>query len=424
MAAHQIKQDPTKTPLNVALLPNQHASSLHQQPHSLGVSTSGLSTSGANSRGLVQVYVPSQQLIMMDGDKSAASSDKSVRSTCLTNSSRWSDAETRHLVEVWGTRYLALKNKKRNFREWEQIAREFNKRCISDGVSALGPRTGAQCKIRIKNIIADYKRAKGEYNGIVSRQLTNYFDMVSEILSKKSTDSIPQDNEFEEFDGGEDVRADEIVHLPLSSEVIETQDVSMATMAASMQTSSNSLPVPVAVQSLAMSTQSNLVQGSTRMVTTIPCSTNNTHNHINLACSSIPIAPAVAVGPVHVAPQGQEPQCEEIGESRSSDDSSPGACADSLLQVPRQASNKPINIHNKQIRKNPRPLKVVKITRGNEGDRLLTIVRGFMEENRRREEELFDKLFQQQAQAEKRYQEFTLNVIREIGKMFRPGASD
>jgi hypothetical protein len=70
-------------------------------------------------------------------------------------------------------------------------------------------------------------------------------------------------------------------------------------------------------------------------------------------------------------------------------------------------------------------VKVVKVTRqANEDDKMLTIVREFMEERRRREEELFDKLFQQQAEAEKRYQEFTLNVIKEIGRLFRPEAGN
>ena len=44
------------------------------------------------------------------------------------NSSRWTDAETMALLGLWRANYRLIKGKKRNYQEWNMIAKEFNRR--------------------------------------------------------------------------------------------------------------------------------------------------------------------------------------------------------------------------------------------------------------------------------------------------------
>ena len=73
------------------------------------------------------------------------------------NSSRWTDAETMALLGLWRANYRLIKGKKRNYQEWNMIAKEFNRRVAH---CSLGPRTGNQCKVRIKNLLAEYNHLR------------------------------------------------------------------------------------------------------------------------------------------------------------------------------------------------------------------------------------------------------------------------
>lgn len=340
-----------------------------------------------------------------------ANDRKQVRTTGVTNSSRWTDLETRNLLEVWGRRYSALQFKKRNFKDWEIIAKEFNKRCQMSGAIGLGPRTGAQCKIRIKNIIADYKRMKGQYSGHNSRQLFPFFETIDQIVGNSKQGKTYQPNEC----SSEEFRADEIVHLNLPREATEpiTADVTIATAAVTVPVSVDSVPVnTTAIHELNSSAGTNMLMPAFSTPPSFHPSTSVTVNHV----------PVVTAQTSEVDTHFNE-TCPEPRRVPSS-----LAVSSQLQTFKRSSSGQPYTntLRQKKLRKNPRPVKVVKVTRqqAGEDDKLLAIVREFMEERRKREEELFHKLFQQQAEAEKRYQEFTLNVIKEIGRLFRPEAGN
>ena len=79
-------------------------------------------------------------------------------------------------------------------------------------------------------------------------------------------------------------------------------------------------------------------------------------------------------------------------------------------------SNDPSPVR-KEPRKNPRPVKMAQSRQ--EDMSMIAILREFLEDGRKREEDLFKRILQQQLEAESRYQQFTLDVLKEIGKMFK-----
>lgn len=256
-----------------------------------------------------------------------------------------------------------------------------------NGTLGLGPRTGSQCKIRIKNILADYKRNKGEYSGNNSKHLSPFFGMIDKVLKKcDNGDSTQLSEEFDD----QKVKDDDVT-LQLQPEVqVQASVTSPLTQAVTAVVASPSFTVPSMVLSSFPSSYSNALATSSM-----------TTNHISLAA---------------LHSNGLEAQPKELtAGQQDSHSSSHSSFKDNQREL----------VAKKKLRKNPRPYKVVKVTRKvNEDDKLLTIVREFMEERRKREEELFDRLFQQQSEAEKRYQEFTLNVIKEIGRLFKPEPSN
>ena len=50
---------------------------------------------------------------------------------------------------------------------------------------------------------------------------------------------------------------------------------------------------------------------------------------------------------------------------------------------------------------------------------MIAILREFLGDSRKREEDMFERIPQQQLEAESRFQQFTLDVLKEIGKMFK-----
>lgn len=330
-----------------------------------------------------------------------------VRTAAFTNSSRWTDGETRHLLEIWGTRYSTLRFKKRNFKDWEQIAKEFNKRCVINGSIGLGPRTGAQCKIRIKNILADYKRTRGEYSGQNSKQLFPFYETIDKIVNKSAprndSTELGEDFDHQEMKGGNQVT----LQLPPEVQVLERPP-------AEVQVSSPVTPVVQTPVNTAFAVPS-------MVLTSLP-------NSNTIATTSM-VANHISLAPLH-SNSVETPMVESnsgLSSHATAQVTNSGLSSHATAQVTVESDRfiRPIRpgLSKKPLRKNPRPYKVVKVARKvNDDDKLLSVVREFMEERRQREEELFDKLFQQQAEAEKRYQEFTLNVIKEIGRLFRPEA--
>ncbi|XP_031560604.1 uncharacterized protein LOC116296686 isoform X2 [Actinia tenebrosa] len=367
----------------------------------------------------VEMQAPrNSQLLLGVDERNVGQRNKQVRTAGVTNSSRWTDVETRHLLEVWGKRYSSLRFKKRNFKDWEIIAREFNKRCETSGIIGLGPRMGAQCKIRIKNIIADYKRMKGQYSGHNSRQLFPFFETIDQIIGNSKQGRSHQANEQY---SREEFKADEIVHLDLPEEATEqptSGDVTIATAAIAVPVSADSVPENTTAIHEQNSTVGTLVGTHMTKPVLSFSTTPSFHPNTSVTVNHVPLPSPQASGIVTQF-NVTNPEPRRIPSSF--------AVSSQLQTFKRSSTGQPYTntLQKKKLRKNPRPVKVVKVSRqAAEDDKLLAIVREFMEERRKREEELFHKLFQQQAEAEKRYQEFTLNVIKEIGRLFRPEAGN
>ena len=71
----------------------------------------------------------------------------------------------------------------------------------------------------------------------------------------------------------------------------------------------------------------------------------------------------------------------------------------------------------KKPRKNPIPVKMTQSRR--EDLSMIAILREFLGDSRKREEDMFERIPQQQLEAESRFQQFTLDVLKEIRKMFK-----
>ena len=69
------------------------------------------------------------------------------------------------LLGLWRVNYRLIKGNKRNYQEWNMIAKEFNRRVAH---CSLGPRTGNQCKVRIKNLPHSFP-----YHDILNEIITN-----------------------------------------------------------------------------------------------------------------------------------------------------------------------------------------------------------------------------------------------------------
>lgn len=102
-------------------------------------------------------------------------------------------------------------------------------------------------------------------------------------------------------------------------------------------------------------------------------------------------------------------------DSSDEDDSYPEEATVRGVKRPHSTPYDPVP--RKKPRKNPRPGKVIQSRQDDLS--MIAILREFLEDSRKREEDLFKRILQQQLEAESRYQQFTLDVLKEIAKMFK-----
>lgn len=341
--------------------------------------------------------------------KTNETTTKQVRTSGVVNSTRWGDIETRHLIDIWATRYSSLKCKKRNFKDWEMIAKEVHKRCIMNGALGLGPRTGSQCKIRIKNMVAEYKRANNEYSGHYAKHSSAFLDMIEKVLTNQTSEDTTQlSDDIDETDVKEE--DDIVVHF--TPEVNVTSHVTQPRMQTVTQPRIQTVTQHVTQAVTPVVTSPNFISPS-MVLTAFPNSYSN--STATMATNSISLSALHSNG---VDTQPMESTSTIHNNHVPVSNTNHASVSNQKSHIPRKEFvAKP---------KLSRPYKVVKVQKRavKEDEKLLAVVREFMEERRKREEELFDRLFQQQAETEKRYQEFTLNVIKEIGRLFRPDTSN
>ena len=330
---------------------------------------------------VVQIGVPSQQQVTLSKPDG---SGEEVGGT--VNSSRWTDTETMALLGLWRANYRLIKGKKRNYQEWNMIAKEFNRRVAH---CSLGPRTGNQCKVRIKNLLAEYNRTKDQLPHSFP-----YHDILKEIITNKGA---PLNHEDE-------VR----INIPAELGVSETS-VNSATIVTASPATVITLPPekPKTLRSIAPAPPTTPLNA--------PISTQAGQFPVPVQVYSEGIPQTT---PVTTMPGLTEPHGVASDEDSSDDESYTEETALQSMKRPHWSStpNDP-SPARKKPRKNPRP---VKMTQSRQDDiSMIAILREFLEDSRKREEDLFKRILQQQLEAESRYQQFTLDVLKEIGKMFK-----
>ncbi|PFX34656.1 uncharacterized protein LOC111322970 [Stylophora pistillata] len=330
----------------------------------------------------IEVILPGQQVKGQEGNGEEALG--------TINSSRWTDPETMALLSLWRANYRIIKGKKRNYEEWNMIAKEFNRRVAH---CSLGPRTGNQCKVRIKNLLAEYKRTKDQLPHSFP-----YHDQVKEILNNKS----------------DLFREEEVVRINIPAEhTIANGVVTSQTVV----TPSPTLTFPSAIPSDTF-----------------------TSRHLRPIKPAPPPTPLNA--PIAASQADQYPIPVQVYSTAISQPSPATAVSMELLHAPKsfasedessedesyseemtaRGSKRPLiaptePLPRKKPRKNPKPLKTPQSRR--EDLSMIAILREFLEDSRKREEDLLKRILQQQLEAESRYQQFTLDVLKEIGKMFK-----
>lgn len=357
----------------------------HQpQPMTVAVATvsdtSTMVTVGEGDKtSMVEISLPGQHTVQQKHDVT----NEDVTGTI--NSSRWTDPETMALLGLWRANYRIIKGKKRNYQEWNMIAKEFNRRVAH---CSLGPRTGNQCKVRIKNLLAEYNRTKDQLPHSFP-----YHDILKEIINNKGAPYNEEDvvriNIPVELTGDNVlntptvVTASPAVTIAIPSDVVTPRQLRPIKPAppptplnAPIASQVGQYPIPVQVYSEA-----------------IPRTTQVTPLNAETVPQSIP--------------------SEE--DSSDEDDSYPEEATARGVKRPHSTSYDPVP--RKKPRKNPRPGKVVQSRQDDLS--MIAILREFLEDSRKREEDLFKRILQQQLEAESRYQQFTLDVLKEIAKMFK-----
>ena len=324
----------------------------------------------------IEVTPQQQQQAMVSKPLEAASMEDAGGTV---NSSRWSDTETMTLLSLWRANYRLIKGKKRNYQEWNMIAREFNRRVAH---CSLGPRTGNQCKVRIKNLLAEYNRTKDQLPHSFP-----YHDILKEIIANK----------------GAPFNHDDVVRINIPLEMCDAGMSSATVVTASPAASLITLPsdntTPKVLRPIAPAPP----------ITPLNAPIANHVGQVQMQVYTEGTTPTPGVTASQNAPSDEE----------SSEEDSP------LEETPVSGVKRP-HWHNtlsdflptrKKPRKNPRP---VKMTQSRQEDfSMIAILREFLEDSRKREEDLFKRILQQQLEAESRYQQFTLDVLKEIGKMFK-----
>lgn len=359
-------------------------SAMSQQPTAVSmapVSNTNTMTVGEGVKtSTIEIILPGQQVKSQEGNGEEALG--------TINSSRWTDPETMALLSLWRANYRIIKGKKRNYEEWNMIAKEFNRRVAH---CSLGPRTGNQCKVRIKNLLAEYKRTKDQLPHSFP-----YHDQIKEILNNKS----------------DLYREEEVVRINIPAEHTVANGI---VASQTVVTASSTMTIPSAIPSDTFTGRHlrpiKPAPPPTPLNAPIAASQAGKHSIPIQVYPTVPSQPtpatAVSVEPVH-APKGLASEDES-----SEDESYSEEMTVRGLKRPTIAETLP----RKKPRKNPRPLKTAQSRQ--EDLSMIAILREFLEDSRKREEDLFKRILQQQLEAESRYQQFTLDVLKEIGKMFK-----
>lgn len=307
------------------------------------------------------------------------------------NSSRWTDQETMALLGLWRANYRIIKGKKRNHQEWNMIAKEFNRRVAH---CSLGPRTGNQCKVRIKNLLAEYNRTKDQLPHSFA-----YHDILKEIINNKGAP----------FNEGDAVR----INIPA--------DLSVADVISSPTIVTASPAVTIAIPS------DTVTPRHLRPIKPAPPTTPlNAPIVSQVGQYPIPVQvysegiPQTSTPVTTLNAETVQPSVPSEEESSDEDDSYPEEAIMRGVKRPHSASYD--LAPRKKPRKNPRPGKVIQSRHDDLS--MIAILREFLEDSRKREEDLFKRILQQQLEAESRYQQFTLDVLKEIGKMFSNNKKD
>ena len=100
---------------------------------------------------------------------------------------KWSDDETKILLQVWSEHHAELK-KKRNKAVWDIITQNLNEMCTD--LAGFTPRTANQVKAKIKNLTDAYKEEKNLKNSKTGngREISPYYDLIDEVIgTRKAT---------------------------------------------------------------------------------------------------------------------------------------------------------------------------------------------------------------------------------------------
>lgn len=382
---HVEKSSKQEIPLSTEINHTSFVMSHQHQPMTVAVATvsetSTMVTMGEGDKtSMVEISLPGQHAVQQKHDVS------SEDVTGTVNSSRWTDPETMALLGLWRANYRIIKGKKRNYQEWNMIAKEFNRRVAH---CSLGPRTGNQCKVRIKNLLAEYNRTKDQLPHSFP-----YHDILKEIINNK----------------GAPYNEEDVVRINIPAELTAGDN---ATSSPTVVTAS--APVTIAIPSDTV-THRPLRPIKPAPPTTplnAPIASQVGQYPIPVQVYSEAIPQTNQVTPLNTETVLQNVPSEE--ESSDEDDSYPEEATVRGVKRPHCASYDPAP--RKKPRKNPRPGKVIQSRQ--EDLSMIAILREFLEDSRKREEDLLKRILQQQLEAESRYQQFTLDVLKEIAKMFK-----
>ena len=364
-----------------------------------------------------------------DANKTAAGDGK-----IYSNSTRWSDPETRILLEIWRLNYFKLRGKFRNYQEWEEIANEFNRRCVASNCGTLGPRSGPQCKIRIKNLTSEYKRLKAQNSKSVNKAFHHYYDFLDDVFTRSfianaepftvvSPDASHSHSPQSVFTAvtpeipAQDTASNSAVFLqdqikqePGIPAAPEINSVSSAPLTASDTTVSTPLGIST-TQELA---QASVTGFKTRPILPKPPSGTSDADTRSLGYV-IRHEPPVVLTDHPETPEMNISVDEPTSASAPSTSSTTVATAQDTKSTKRPLETVPEASHKKKLRKNFRNAKKA----NDDEDKLVNVLREFMDESQKRDKELFTKMMEMQVQAERRNQEFILKVVKEIGNIFK-----
>lgn len=348
-------------------------------------------------------------------------------SKTYSNSTRWSDPETRILLEIWRSNYLKLQGKFRNYQEWEEIANEFNRRCTATNCGTLGPRSGPQCKIRVKNLTSEYKRLKAQNSKSVNKAFHHYYDFLDNVFTKSFSANA------EPLPVSSPDASDSRSPLPVISAVTSvttTLDPNSCVAAALLQDHvkqepvttplSNKIDSEPTISSTAVEKNSQPL-GLTMLQELAQTSVTKTRPILPKLPASTSDTDTSALGyvirhepPVVLTEKPETPEAISLAEPIFAASTSSGETArEKGTKRPPGTILK--GCHKKKLKKSVRGVKRM----DDDEDRLVKIFRELIAENQKRDKELFSKMMEMQLESERRNQEFILKVFREMGNIFK-----